>query len=197
MTEKRGAMKEIDGTEGKFLLPAPDADCWYVCTCISGQEIGAVEALARNGHIAWFPALTKWLIDSSRKRRVKLNRPLFPGYLFVSPKPDAPRGVAEGSWVRWLHGRSEQSRIYGGAVRRLSDMQEQGAFIDWRNAPEDERKAPRHAPGSRVVVEAGPFVGLEGIVEKTAQGRVFVLVEMLGRLVRVEAEAVSARKKVA
>lgn len=51
--------------------------------------------------------------------------------------------------------------------------------------------AARFAQGDRVIVSSGPFAGLEAIFDRalTPQGRCLILLQILGRLTRVQVSA--------
>ncbi len=187
--------RDIDATEGKITGPAPECGNWHVCTVDSGGEISAASTLRRYGHQAWHPVMIRWNLDMHKKRRVKIARALFPGYLFVSPSAHAERGVTDsGVVVKFIHGRAEAAKISDRIIARLSIAQEAGQFIDWRNAPPRVSQIVQHKIGSEVKVEAGPFVDFTGIVEKQAGDRIIVLVQMLGRAVPVSVGSAEARR---
>lgn len=220
MTQTKGAMKEIDGTEDNPLVPVPSCDRWYVATCQTGGERAAVGALQRYGHIAWFPQMTLWHIFDRDRRRVKLNRPVFGGYLFVSPRaegeliPIASRAldISEIALRQGLASRVRQQRTIAGVT-------EAGQWIKWlcgdleksriASTKVNELGAAQEAgafvkwknappadlaPGDRVTPKDGPFAGFAGIVELSAEGRTRALLQIFGRETPIEIDTRDLRK---
>lgn len=118
-------------------------------------------------------------------RRVALLEPLFPNYLFLRMQltPETLRAV------RWTPG---AKRILGNdghpfevpdkLVERIRERVEPLGFI---------RVGLDLGRGNRVRVKNGPFAGLEGIFDRptTREGRVIVLLQILGTLTPLEIEA--------
>jgi len=154
---------------------------WHVVHTQPMAEARAAANLVRQGYETYLPLYRR---RRSHARRVELvERPLFPRYLFVRFDPQADR------WrpILGTFGVSGLVRIGdmpvpvpGGIVEALRANQAAHAFDD-TIAP-----ARKLGVGARIRVLAGPFADLVGRFQALADSeRVIVLLEMLGREVRV------------
>lgn len=94
--ERKGAHRPTLRIEDEAapLLPAPLREIWHVAMIGPDGEAMTAAALGRAGHAVWWPQTTRWIMPHGTAGRVKrrVHRPLFPGYLFVSPgESDAGR----------------------------------------------------------------------------------------------------------
>ena len=161
---------------------------WYVVRTHAHSERKALEHLRRQGFTAYLP---QYLKQRRHARKVeKVAAPLFPRYLFVSF--DAAR-------ERW---RSILSTI------GIADLINQGGtplpvpdgVIDSIRAREDDVglvemkvEAP-FAAGESVQITGGPMSSHVGWYEGlTDQERVIVLLDMLGRKLRIEVPQANVR----
>lgn len=153
---------------------------WYVAQTRPHSENKASEHLRRQGFDVYLP---RYLKQRRHARRVDtVAVPLFPNYLFVA---------VDLSTQRWL---SIQSTI--GVARLVRDGDRPAPVpqqvIDTLRSHEDEnglirlRRAPRFAPGDKVRVVEGAFSECLGLYEgMSGEARVKILLELLGRKVRV------------
>lgn len=153
---------------------------WTRSQCEQKVELG----LRRKRLEVFLPRVR--MPSARRDRRVVLERPLFPGYLFVR-LPHAPEGylrVANTDGVVRILGESWESlhsiaddRVE--AVRRMVTAVGGARAIPWMQV------------GTRARIVAGPLVGLEGLVEKRLAGRAtfVVSIDILQRSVAVEVSA--------
>lgn len=154
---------------------------WYVVHTQPMAEQRAAANLVRQGYETYLPLYRR---RRSHARRVELvERPLFPRYLFVRFDPGADR------WrpILGTFGVSGLIRIGdmpvpvpGGIVDALRANQAAQAF--------DDTISPvrKLGVGAHIRVLAGPFADLVGKFQALADSeRVIVLLEMLGREVRV------------
>lgn len=172
-------------------MPRPSAlrsQPWYVVFSKPRQEQRALEQLVRQEYEVYLPMLTQW----QRKSGNWLSRtaPMFPRYLFLRPTR-AEQSIGP---VRSTFGVSNLVR-FGVEMARVRP-----SLISAIHQLEVEQ-AQRHAeppgsqlkPGTRVQVEEGPFAGLAGVVKASAQQRVIILLEILGKEARVKLEAGAVR----
>jgi transcription antitermination factor NusG len=212
--------KEIDATEDNPLVPVPHGDLWFVATCQSGGERAAVAALQRYEHVAWFPQMTLWHKFERDKRRVKMNRPVFPGYLFVSPRVESElvplastaADISDVALRNGLISRARRQRVVAGVT-------EAGQWIKWLCGDLEKSRIAagklrdlsdaqghgvfikwKNAPpptlqaGDRVQATSGPFAGFAGIVEKSAEGRTRALLHIFGRPTPADFDTSELRK---
>lgn len=158
---------------------------WYVVQAQPSSEAKAVAHLNRQGFVTYLP---RHLKKRRHARKVEMvGAPLFPRYLFVS---------MDLTVQRW---RCIQSTF---GVSRLICNGEMPApiaasVIDGLKAQEDDHgfltlsQRPRFNPGDKVVVLDGVFSSSLGIYEGSSdEERISILLDMLGRKVRVVLDAV-------
>lgn len=166
--------KSVDST----MLIDPSA--WYALYTRPRHEKAVYRSLTARGVEAFLPlheVLSQW-----KDRRNWVAMPLFPGYLFVNlPKQDL-----------WL------VRATPGVVHLLSDGQgpvpvpadQVLAVRELVERPVTVGRWPYVREGDRVVVKAGPLIGLEGFfVRRKNQSRLVMSVDLLGRSVAAEVDA--------
>ena len=159
---------------------------WYAVHTRPQAEAKALENLLRQGYEAYLPRY-RTEIRHARRRQTVL-RPLFPRYLFAGIDREAMRWRPILSTV----GVSDLVRSGDGPlpvapeiVEALRMQEGVGAF---------DALARRQLPpiGELVRINAGAFEDMIGrLVELRDQDRVVVLLDLLGRKVRAQLEAVS------
>lgn len=154
--------------------------CWYVVQTRPHSENKASAHLLRQGFGVYLP---RYLKQRRHARRVDtVTVPLFPNYLFVS---------VDIATQRWL---SIQSTI--GVARLVRDGDRPAPVphhvIAALKGREDARgliqlnPAPRFSPGDQVRVVNGALYDCLGLYEgMSGQARVAILLDLLGRKVRV------------
>jgi len=154
---------------------------WYAALCKPRQEMVAEANLANQGFAVYLPRL------KNRHRRagrwVDRVEPLFPRYLFVAAGLES-QSLAP---IRSTRGVSGLVR-FGGQPATVAD-----SLIEALRKREDPatglhgRTRPLIAPGAHIKLLQGPLAGLEGVfAAETGDLRVVVLMELLGRLNRLE-----------
>jgi transcriptional antiterminator RfaH len=157
---------------------------WYVVQTRPRAEHRASQHLSRQGFATYLPL---HLIRRRHAARLEtVAAPLFPGYLFVAVD------VAQQRW-RSIHSTIGVTRLVCNGVepaavpdRVMADLQasqDEYGFIHL-DAPS------RLAPGDKVRVLQGAFSSCVGLFEgATADQRVAVLLDLLGRKVRVNLDS--------
>lgn len=171
------------------LVGAPDAlsaprerKNWYAVNTHPSAESRACLNLERQGWETFCPRTLR-TIRSGRRIRSEL-RPFFPGYVFVSldPRRDAWRSVDSTFGVRTLVRNGDTpSLLPYGIVEGLMEMTAADGRIVFTSAMK---------PGDKVKFMSGPFADMVGALEHLdANGRVLVLLDILGRASQVRAKA--------
>ena len=147
---------------------------WYVAYSKPNGERIAEENLLRQGYAVRLP-----LVRRVVRRKVSLE-PLFPRYLFF--KPSSPQQSL--SPVRSTVGVTSIVR-FGMDLAVLSDDLCQ-TIMAFAQAQQEGGVGSILAvqgitPGEKVLVNSGPFAGLEGLVSSVAKDRVMVLMSLLGK----------------
>ena len=148
---------------------------WYVAHTKPRQELHAQENLLRQGYGVYLPMLK--VFKSVRNRQEIRFEPMFPRYIFFQPA-DIQQSIAP---VRSTQGITAIVRLgQVPAVLQLETLKIIQAFEARRNAADFEEISPLR-PGKVVMVNDGPFAGLEGLVSIVSEQRVIVLMQLLGQ----------------
>jgi transcription antitermination factor NusG len=157
---------------------------WYAAyTCAQHEKRVAAELGMREVEhfLPLYSSVRRW-----KDRRVTLDLPLFPGYVFVRlALRDRLRVVQIPSVVRLVG--------FGGLPTALPDEEmeilRKGLCQGLRAEPH-----PFLIIGRRVRITAGPFAGLEGVLKrKKSSLRVVVSMELIQRSVAVDVDAADVR----
>jgi transcriptional antiterminator NusG len=162
--------------------PCPEVDnrSWYVIHTCSRQEAKVESTLLRKNIETFLPKVT--VPSRRRDRKLLLNVPLFPGYLFVHTdlndwayaKILGNRGV-----VRILGSKGQYTALPVGTVASIKTLLNSGQPIfPWAQL----------TPGKQVRVVDGPLAGAKGVIlrHKPGKRRLVVGVELLGRSICAE-----------
>ena len=153
---------------------------WYAAYTSANHEKRVAEQLGAREVEHFLP-----LYESVRRwkdRRVKLELPLFPGYIFVHMAMRDRLKVQQVPGVARLVG-------FDGAPAELPEEEIEALRMSLASGVRAEPH-PYLAAGRRVRVKAGPLEGQEGIVIRKKNRLRFVLsVDLIGRSAAVEIEA--------
>ena len=157
---------------------------WYAAyTCAKHEKRVAAELGMREVEhfLPVYSSVRRW-----KDRRVMLDLPLFPGYVFVRlALRDRLRVVQIPSVVRLVG--------FGGLPTALPDTEMEIMRSGVSQSPHAEPH-PFLTVGRRVRITGGPFAGLEGILKrKKGNLRVVVSLELIQRSVAVDVDAADVR----
>jgi transcription antitermination factor NusG len=150
---------------------------WYVAQTCANHEKSVLRQLGQRSVEAYLPqyeSVRRW-----KDRRMRLDLPLFPGYVFVHlPLRDRLRVLQTPSVVRLVG--------FGGQPIPLLDQEietlRQGLAYDILIEPHPYLKV-----GQRVRVKTGPLQGLEGILlRKKSTSRFILTLDLIMRSVAAE-----------
>jgi transcription antitermination factor NusG len=157
--------------------------CWYALHVRCNQERAVTRGLICRGISHFLPCYDS--VRQWKDRRVKLQVPLFPGYLFVRIPLRQRMLVITVPNVVSLVGR-------GNSPTPVSQEQ-----IDWIRRGIEHGSALPHewlAVGRRVLIVHGPMTGLEGIlVSQRNSNRVVIALESIAQAFAVEVDALQLR----
>jgi transcription antitermination factor NusG len=150
---------------------------WYAAYVCANHEKKAAAELGRRSLECFLPlyeSVRRW-----RDRRVKLEMPLFPGYLFVRfPLQERLRVVQVPGVVRLVGFGNFAAPVPDNEITQIRDVLRQGLPAG---------PHPYLRTGRRVRVKAGPLTGLEGIlVRQRKKLRFVVSVDLIMRSMAVE-----------
>jgi transcription antitermination factor NusG len=157
---------------------------WYAAyTCANHERRVAIELGARDleHFLPLYSSVRRW-----KDRRVNLDLPLFPGYIFVRlALRDRPRVVQIPSVVHLVG--------FGGLPAALPDTE----MEIMRSGLSQGLRAEPHpflTVGRSVRIIGGPFAGLEGVLKrKKGNLRVIVSLDLIHRSVAVDVDAADVR----
>lgn len=153
---------------------------WYAAyTCANHEKRVAAELQARavEQFLPLYSSVRRW-----KDRRVNLELPLFPGYVFVRlALRDRLRVLQISSVVRLVG--------FNGLPTALTDTE----MAVLRSGLSERLRAEPHpflTVGRRVRIKSGPFAGLEGILKRRKSNlRVVISLELIQRAVAVDVDA--------
>jgi transcriptional antiterminator RfaH len=151
---------------------------WHVLHVKPRQEKALAQDLLAMEIDHYLPLMTRVHFYGSRKFHVSL--PVFPGYLFINGPIDAAFATNRTRRVvRILRVADQES--FERDIRNIQVALRENAQLD---------PYPFLVKGMRVEVRAGPFRGLQGIIESRSRpDRLILQIEMLGRAVSMEMDS--------
>lgn len=157
---------------------------WYVVQTQVNGEARATENLRRQGFETYLP---RYLKRRRHARKVDLAaKPLFPRYMFVAIDIATQRWRSVQSTVgvsRLVVNGDEPAVVPDGVIPALKAREDTKGFVKMD-------AGPAFLPGDKVRVLAGAFMDNAGLFNGIADhDRVSILLEMLGRKVRVLLDA--------
>jgi len=157
---------------------------WYVVQTQVNGEAKAAQNLLRQGYEIYLP---RYLKRRRHARKMDFTaKPLFPRYMFVAIDTATQRWRSVQSTVgvsRLVINGDSPAAVPEGVVGALKAREDAKGFVTM-----DAR--PGFTPGDKVRVLAGAFMDNAGLFNGMAdQDRVSILLEMLGRKVRVLLDA--------
>jgi transcription antitermination factor NusG len=170
-------------TTGALLSPLPQA-CgqphWYAAYTRANHEKGVARQLHLRSFEYFLPLYEK--ISRWKDRRVKIQLPLFSGYVFVRMVLEERLRLLQIPSVVRLVG-------FNGIPTPLSDADMEAMRSGLAGVVHSE-PYPYLRVGRRVRLRSGPLQGLEGILLKKKSGCRFVVsLELIQRSIAVEVEA--------
>ena len=169
------------GSVAHVLSPALGSEGWFAVWTRNQCEAKVEEGLRRRDYQVFLPRVR--VPSRRRDKRLILEQPLFPGYLFLRFVPSregyvqvaSTDGVVRILGERWdaLYPVPDEEVE---AVRRIVTVGSRARPVPWIRI------------GDRVRIVAGPLAGLEGFVQAWRAGRAtfVVSVDLLQRSVGVE-----------
>src|SRR6266566_3190649 len=182
-----GTTEQQSEFDARYLPAAFEEPHWYAAyTCANHEKRVAAELRMREveNFLPLYSSVRRW-----KDRRVQLELPLFPGYVFVRlALRDRLRVIQIPSVVRLVG--------FNGLPAALPDEEMEilrlGLCQSLRAEPH-----PFLTVGRRVRITGGPFAGLEGILKRRkGHLRVVVSLELIQRSVAVDVDVADVLPKV-
>ncbi len=186
----RAAFRHATLIEPRPIAPAVEAEIvtadhrWLVATFAPRLHEKVERGCRERGWVFTCPKSREWSPVKRPKpgepKKVAVERPLFGTYGFLRPaEATLPNWLALdridglGALVRRPMTR-EPVTVPLGEVERFARLEAEGLFDATRSRP------PKVKRLDKVLITAGPFAGIRGLVEMTIGERVKVLLDMLG-----------------
>ena len=177
-------MRTIDGIAQQTLpkvspiLRAEGAARWHVLHVRSRQEKALCGDLEARGITHYLPLVRQSRFYGHRKTKVDL--PLFTGYLFLLGTLDQAYTADRTGRVARIIPVFNQEQMDWELVNLQLAMQREPALVPY----------PFLRTGMRVEVRAGPFRGIQGVIENRAKdSRLVLQITTLGKAVSLEIDA--------
>ncbi len=157
---------------------------WYALYTQAGREKHVRAQLRAHSIEAFVPSYSRLVVWGSRGDRVRIETPLFPGYLFARFDANEALPVIRGvRGVPQVLGPGNRPAAISDAL--ISALKR--ATADPSLVSPAEYSAS-YAHGDRVTVTNGPLAGLTGVVDRTAAGgrRLIITIDILQRACAVE-----------
>lgn len=169
--------------ENEELEPDRRRRIWYVLHVKPRTEKKAFEFLKRLNVFRYLPLLKK--VSKVQRRKVVRYLPLFPGYVFTRLNADERFEMVKTHLVVQTIEVQNARRM----IHQLRQIAHASRF------PEALREVEHYVPGDRVRIKAGPFMGIEGCVQRKGSQTSLVLeLEIIGRAVEVTVSPVDLEK---
>ena len=161
---------------------------WYLIHTKPRQELRALENLQRQGYECYLPLLPTEKIQ--QKLVAIVDEPLFPRYLFI--RLDSSQSGKSWTPIRSTLGVSKLV-TFGMEPAKVDHALIE--FLRESEAKISEQPQRLFDVGDRVLVNDGPFAGIEAIYQMSnGEGRVMVLIELLSKPVKVVMAPQSLKK---
>jgi transcription antitermination factor NusG len=174
------SLRDLNQSSAVFLPSDNLGARWYAAYTSANHEKKVAEQLIAREVDYFLPlysSVRKW-----KDRRVVLQLPLFPGYVFVRIALEERIRVQQVPGVACLVG-------FSGRPAPLPDEQIE-ALRNGLASGVGAKPHPYLTEGRRVRVKSGPFCGMQGIVlRRKGNFRVVVSMELIQRSVAVDADA--------
>ena len=171
-------MAQIDITRNVDMRPQ-----WYVAYTLARHEKSVADRLINRDLETYLPLYSS--VRTWNRRRVDVELPLFPGYVFVKMIiTDRIRVLEHPGVIRLVGFNGNAVALPDGEVERL-----RSSLATWKAEP-----YPFLTAGKQVKIKSGPFVGIEGrIIRRKGKMRLIVSLELIQRAILLEMDAAEAQ----
>lgn len=156
---------------------------WYVAYTLLRHEKAVADRLKDQGVETYLPLYSS--IRDWNHRRVEVELPLFPGYVFVKMIiTDRVRVLAHPGVIRLVGFNGSAVALPDGEVEKL-----RSSLAFWKAEP-----YPFLVAGKQVKIKSGPFAGLVGrIIRRKGKMRLIVSLDFIQRAILLEMDAAEAQ----
>ncbi len=150
---------------------------WYVVYTKPKWEKKVAERLNEIGVVAYCPLITKTSQWSDRKKVVHV--PLFNSYIFVQlEEKDRNKVFDVTGAVRYLFWLGKPAIVKNSEIETIQN---------WLSDPADfEITLDQWKKGDKIILESGPFISQQAIIQEVKQNHYTLILESLGCVLRVD-----------
>jgi transcription antitermination factor NusG len=178
MVKKDEILTELDLVKNDNVLSH-----WYAAYTLPRHEKAVAGRLLKEEVEAYVPLY--WAVRRWNLRRVKVELPLFPGYVFVRMLiTDRVRVLAHPGVIRLVGSNGKAAALPDGEIETL-----RSTLAIYRAEP-----YPYLTAGKKIRIRSGPFAGLEGrIVRRKGTMRLVASIDLIQRSIVLELDAAEAQ----
>jgi transcription antitermination factor NusG len=156
---------------------------WCVAYTVSRHEKAVASRLSSQEIVSYVPLYSE--VRSWKRRRLQVELPLFPGYVFVRMLlADRTRVLSQPGVIRLLAANGNMAVVPDEEIQRL-----QSSLATWKVQP-----YPFLTSGKRVRIKSGPFAGLEGtIIRRNGKRKLIVSLELIQSAMLLDLDAAEAQ----
>jgi transcription antitermination factor NusG len=160
-----------------------DRPRWYAAYTLARHEKAVAERLVQQkveSYLPLYSAVRCW-----NHRRIELELPLFPGYVFIKMLlADRIRVLSRPGIIRLVSFSGSPAVLPDEEIERL-----QSSLMIWKAKP-----YPFLTAGKQVRIQSGPFAGLQGrILRRKGKMRLVVTLELIQSAMLLELDAAEAQ----
>jgi transcription antitermination factor NusG len=172
-----GALAQLDKVRNVDLSPK-----WYVAYTLSRHEKSVADRMVDQDIETYLPLYS--LVRTWNRRRVEVELPLFPSYVFVKMVIlKKLRVLTHPGVIRLVGVNGNAVAIPDGEIEKL-----RSSLAAWKAEP-----YPFLAAGRQVKIRSGPFAGMQGrILRRKGRMRLIVSLELIQRAILLELDAAEA-----
>ena len=156
---------------------------WYAAYTLPRHEKSVADRLRSQDVETYLPLYS--LMRTWNRRRVEVELPLFPGYVFAKMIiTDRVRVLAHPGVIRVVGFNGNAVALPDGEIERL-----RSSLATWKAEP-----YPFLTAGKQVKIKSGPFVGFQGrIIRRKGKMRLIVSLELIQSAILLEVDAAEAQ----
>jgi len=156
---------------------------WYAAYTLPRHEKAVAGRLLREEIETYLPLY--WAVHRWNLRTVKVELPLFPGYVFVRMLiTDRARVLAQPGVIRLVGSNGKAAALPDSEIETL-----RSTLAVYRAEP-----FPFLTAGKKIRVRSGPFAGLEGrIIRRKGKIRLVASIDLIQRSILLELDAAEAQ----
>jgi len=176
-------VRKVEAMEAIDVVKNIDKPQWYAAYTLPRHEKAVADRLVQQTVESYLPLYSA--VHCWNHRRVEVELPLFPGYVFVKMlHSDKFRILSRPGIIRLVSFNGNPAILPDEEIERL-----QSSLAIWKATP-----YPFLTAGKQVRIRSGPFAGLEGkILRRKGKMRLLVTLDLIQSAMLLELDAAEAQ----